>query len=156
MAYSLFSFSLCDYFACWMSNVRRSNTQFKYWILTIPEDSWSPPEEWGEDYQYVCGQLETAPTTGYKHWQILCCLRKKCTVSRVRDMFGGRAHCEPAKSQKARDYCLKEESSVAGTRFEFGEFPMRRNSKTDWDKVLLEAKGGRLDNIPSSICSWCY
>jgi len=155
MTYSLFSFSLCDLFACWMSNGRR-NTQFRYWILTIPKDTWSPPEDWGEDYMYVCGQLEKAPTTGYEHWQILCCLRKKTTLARVREMFGGRAHCEPAKSQKAREYCLKEESSVAGTRFEHGDFPFRRNSKTDWALVLAEAKQGRLDNIPAEVVVRCY
>lgn len=134
-----------------MSNVKRKNTQYKYWILTIPEDSWSPPEEWGENYQYVCGQLEIAPTTGYKHWQILCCLRKKSTLGAVRELFGGSAHCEPAKSQAAREYCLKDESSVAGTRFEFGEFPFRRNSSEDWKKTLDLAKQGNLEKIEPDV-----
>jgi len=134
-----------------MQNGRRKNTQFRYWILTIPKDTWCPPEEWGETYLYVCGQLEVAPSTGFEHWQVLVCLRKKTTMGSVREMFGGRAHCEPAKSQAAREYCLKDESSVAGTRFEFGEFPFRRNSQQDWAVTLEKAKKGKLEEIEPDV-----
>lgn len=46
-----------------------------------------------------------------------------------------KVHCEPVKvNNGADDYCLKEDTRVEGP-WEFGEKPIKRNSKVDWDKV---------------------
>lgn len=50
----------------------------------------------------------------------------------------------------ASDYCLKEETRVAGP-WEFGVKPVRRNNKTDWEEVKQLAKAGNLDKIPADI-----
>lgn len=48
------------------------------------------------------------------------------------------------------DYASKEDTRVEGP-WEFGERPIRRNNKTDWDQVYEEAKKGNFENIPSHI-----
>lgn len=45
---------------------------------------------------------------------------------------------------------MKEETRVDGP-WEFGERPIRRNVKEDWDSVLQAAKAGKFDEIPSEI-----
>jgi len=151
--FSFFSFSLCEYFSCLMSNGNTNKkNQYKYWLLTLPESSWCSPEELPTWATYIAGQVEVAPTTGYRHWQLLVCLRKKTTVSGVKKLFTNDTHAEKAmSSDQAREYVLKEETSVAGTRFEFGEFSVRRNSKKDWVKILDAGKRGALDEIPEDV-----
>lgn len=68
-------------------------------------------------------------------------LKKHCSKS----------HFEEAKSSEAvTKYVVKEESRVEGP-WEFGEAPVKRNSKEDWDEVRQNAIKGRLDKIPSEI-----
>ncbi len=66
--------------------------------------------------------------------------------------FNKRIHFEKVKRtpDTAADYCMKEETRLEGP-FEFGERPVQRNSKTDWKKVLTDAKAGRIDDIPDDI-----
>jgi len=45
---------------------------------------------------------------------------------------------------------MKEETRLEGP-FEFGEKPMQRNSKTDWDKVRKLAEENKMEEIPSDI-----
>lgn len=47
-------------------------------------------------------------------------------------------------------YCLKEDTRIEGP-WEFGTLPIKRNSKTDWDKVLELAKTGKKSEIPADI-----
>lgn len=61
-----------------------------------------------------------------------------------------RTHWEPIKSDKGFEYCMKEETRVDGP-WEYGEKPVKRNSKADWDEVLENAKAGNLENIPADI-----
>ena len=49
-----------------------------------------------------------------------------------------------------RQYCMKEETRVAGP-WEFGKIPLSRNSKTDWALVKQAAKAGDYDKIPDNI-----
>lgn len=58
---------------------------------------------------------------------------------------------EPVKRNNgADDYCMKEDTRVEGP-WEFGEKPVRRNVKTDWDQVWKDAVEGNMDNIPADI-----
>lgn len=50
----------------------------------------------------------------------------------------------------ADKYCEKEETRVEGP-WRFGEIPIQRNLKADWDSVKQAAKEGRFDDIPSDI-----
>ena len=45
---------------------------------------------------------------------------------------------------------MKEETRLEGP-FEFGEKPMQRNNKTDWEAVKKSAQKGDLDSIPADI-----
>jgi len=45
---------------------------------------------------------------------------------------------------------MKEDTRVDGP-WEFGEKPVRRNTKQDWDVVLAHAKSGNFDEIPADI-----
>lgn len=62
-----------------------------------------------------------------------------------------RAHWEPViKDNGAGEYCMKEETRVEGP-WEFGVRPVKRNSKTDWERVYEDAKEGNLEAIPADI-----
>lgn len=77
--------------------------------------------------------------------------RKPIRLNAVKALFGGRAHCEKSRSSAADDYVWKEDTRVAGTQFELGERPFKRNCSTDWAGVKDAAKAGRLDDIPPDI-----
>lgn len=60
-------------------------------------------------------------------------------------------HYELTRSDAANQYCWKEDTRIAGTQFELGKLPIKRNSKTDWDSVFSLARSGNLDEIDKSI-----
>lgn len=87
---------------------------------------------------------------GYLHWQLCVCFTNKIRLRGVRTIFGP-YHAQPTKSAAANDYVWKDETSVAGTKFELGELPVQRNSAKDWDRVRQLAKQGDLDGIEADI-----
>lgn len=117
-------------------------------MLTIPQEQYTPylPDACA----YVKGQLEQGGTTGYLHWQLLVVFKRSVRLRAVRTCFGS-IHAELCRSSAADDYVWKEDTAVAGTRFELGRKPHRRNSKADWDAILAMAKGGRLEEICASV-----
>jgi len=122
--------------------------QAKYWLLTAPHYSyvpWLPP-----GVSYLRGQLEQGEG-GFLHWQMLVIMAKKSTLTAVKELFGREAHCEPSRSAAADEYVWKEETRVAGTQFELGERPFRRNSETDWAAVRTSAIAGDLDAVPPDV-----
>lgn len=125
-------------------------TQARYWIATIPSDSYGFPSELPDGVSYVGGQLEKGEDTGFLHWQLIIGFAKKVTLQKVRRVFPGNGHYEPTRSEAARGYCFKEGTRVSGP-FELGEYPIRRNASTDWDRIREDAKGGRIDAVPSDI-----
>ena len=100
------------------------------------------------------GQLETG-VGGFVHWQLVVSASTKITLASVRATFGP-IHAEPSRSDASRAYCWKEDTRVAGTQFELGELPVRRNSKSDWDAILVAARAGRIESIPADIQVRCY
>jgi hypothetical protein len=131
-----------------MSNETR---QFKYWIATVPESKWKPPNTLPIYAEYMSGQLEEGQS-GYRHYQFVLYCKKKVTLSGIKRLFGvPEAHFEASKSDHARAYCHKQETKVEGSEFELGDLPLRRNSQTDWNKVLEKAKVGALDEVPPDV-----
>lgn len=118
-----------------------------YWLLTIPEGDFEPRLQDG--CRYIKGQLEQGEG-GYRHYQVLCVLSKKASAVRVRDMFGGRAHCELSRSAAANEYVWKDETRI-GERFEFGQLPHKRNDPKDWDKIWDLARAGNILEIPADV-----
>lgn len=128
-----------------------SNPRHQFWILTIPHSDWSPPENLDNlNTCYIAGQRELS-TSGFDHWQIVAYYTNKVRMGTVKADFTSTTHCEPTRSQAARDYVWKDDTAVEGTRFELGNLPFRRNSKTDWQAVYDAARTGLWDPIPARI-----
>ncbi|QGH73614.1 MAG: Rep protein [CRESS virus sp. ct0Vt4] len=122
--------------------------QGRYWLLTIPQHQYTPylPSH----CIWIRGQLERGEQTEYVHWQLVVCFKLKTRLGGVRSVFGN-VHAELSRSAAANDYVWKQDTYVDGTRFELGQRPVARNSKTDWDVVWKSAVTGDFEAIPSSI-----
>lgn len=121
--------------------------QARHWILTIPYHCFTP--YLAPQCCYIHGQLERGET-GYLHWQIYVVFKEKVRLRRVKSVFGD-VHAEPTRSEAGRDYCLKDDTVVDGTRFTLGALPLRRNSKTDWDSVWQSAITNTLMDVPANV-----
>lgn len=119
-----------------------------FWILTIPHHGYVPHPN--VNCSWIKGQLECGDNTGYLHWQILVAFTTKKSIAGVKSIFG-ECHCELTRSSAAADYVWKDATGVSNTRFEFGQKPICRNSKTDWETVWQSAKSGDLESVPASI-----
>lgn len=121
--------------------------QARYWICTIPRDSWEPCLP--NSAVWVVGQPEKGES-GYLHWQFLVAFGAKKTLAQVKAVLPNVGHYEPTRSSAAETY-VRKELTRDGEPFEFGRKPFRRNSAADWDLVKQAAKSGDLEAIPSDI-----
>ncbi|AXH76392.1 MAG: helicase [Kajamanuvirus moutis] len=120
-----------------------------YWMLTIPHHNfvpWKPP-----GIQFIKGQLESGEESNYLHWQLFVVADKQSRLAAIKRIFGESVHCEATKSSAAEDYVWKEETAVAGTRFELGERKIKRNCPKDWERIKQQAIESKLDEIPADI-----
>lgn len=123
-------------------------TQGTYWMLTIPQASFTPYLPPG--VSFIKGQLEQGGTTGYLHWQLLVVFKRSVRLRAVRTIFGP-VHAELSRSAAADEYVWKEDTAVKGTRFCLGKKPLRRAVSTDWENVFECAKRGDLDSVPGDV-----
>lgn len=128
----------------------RTMVQKRYWILTIPADDWSVPDELPEQLQYLRGQQEVG-AQGFRHWQLLAAFKRTVRLSGVKELFGRTCHAEPTRSAAANEYVWKEDTRVEGTQFDVGKCAFKRNSRDDWDAVWESAKHGRFEEIPANV-----
>lgn len=127
--------------------------QGKYWLLTIPHHGFLPYLPVG--CCWIRGQLELGES-GFLHWQLLVAFSKPTRLAGVRTTFGA-FHAELSRSDAADAYVWKDDTCVdPSTRFELGERPKKRNSKSDWEGILESAKRGKLDDIPADVYIRCY
>lgn len=124
-------------------------SQGLYWLLTIPHADFLPYLP--PNCAYIAGQLESGTTGGYLHWQLLVAFATKVRLAAVKKTFGTSCHAELSRSSAARDYVWKDDTAIIGTRFELGEFKLRRNNSKDWDAVKRMAIAGNLEDIPADI-----
>lgn len=127
----------------------RTYHQGVYWLLTVPQHMFMPYLPPG--CAYIRGQLESGANTGYLHWQLLVVCQKKTRLGGIKKVFGDGVHAELTRSDAAEQYVWKDDTAVAGTRFELGSKPFKRNSKRDWDAIWDAAVAGRLVDIPASV-----
>lgn len=121
-----------------------------YWLLTVPRSDFNTDGyTLDETLQYLKGQLERGEG-GYEHYQMLAVFKRKQSMSRVRELFGGRAHCELSRSSAADQYVWKDDTRI-GEPFEFGEKAIKRNEKKDWEKIWELAKEGKIHEIPADV-----
>lgn len=145
-------------------NVRTTNTgQARYWMLTIPQEHFTPylPKQ----CTYIIGQLELGenprepsqdPGRGqYLHWQLVVGFKRAVRTAAVVKLFGP-YHAEQTLSEAAEQYVWKEETRVEGTQFKLGNKAIKRNCDTDWDEIRENAKNGKLEEIPADIYIRCY
>lgn len=132
-----------------------SRIRSRIWLCTLN----NPLESLKELFElfkplYMCGQLEKGDS-GTLHFQFYLHFKLSTWFSSLKKLHSKVHFVNVQKDNGADLYCMKEESRVEGP-FEFGEKPIKRNSKTDWDSVFLNAKRGNFDNIPSDIKVRCY
>ena len=128
--------------------------QARYWLLTIPYECFTPYLP--GDCSWIRGQFEQGSETGYLHWQVFVAFKAKCTLTRVKLLFGDVIHAEHAKSKKAQEYVFKEDTRVAGTQLDLGKKPMDRTSSKDWDLIVDSARSGDFSTIPGDVLVRCY
>ena len=131
-----------------------SQRQGIFWLLTVPHRCFTPYLPPG--VSWIRGQLEVGSESGYLHWQVCLAFKKKARRRAVKRIFGDEAFAELTKSEKAADYVWKDDTRVAGTQFELGTKPFRRNSATDWESVWAAAKSRDLEAIPAFTRIQCF
>lgn len=132
-----------------MSAARNGRRQGIFWLLTIPHHSYVPYPLPGTVWSK--GQLELA-VGGFLHWQLVVAFATKKSLRQVKELFGTGAHCELTYAQQgSEEYVWKEDTRVAGTQFELGAKPFRRNCATDWEEVWTKAIEGDYLSIPANV-----
>lgn len=124
-------------------------------MFTIPFGSWEPPAVLPAGIVYMLGQGELA-ASGYRHWQLVVYFARSVRLSAAKEPFSPDSHAEPTRSSAADAYVHKDDTSIAGTRFEVGLKPVRRNVVKDWDAIWEYATKGDLMAIPSDVRIRCY
>lgn len=127
---------------------QRPYAQGKYWLLTVPVHAFMPHLPLG--VQAIKGQMEVGEETGYRHWQLVVVFQKKVRLRKVKEVFGD-YHAELSRSAAANLYVWKEDTAVAGTRFQLGNFPLSKANAEDWEKIWDHAKAGQIDLIPPDV-----
>lgn len=127
----------------------------RWFILTLNNPDVLPEELWQRSQAikgcgFMAGQLETGQE-GTPHYQFVVWVKENVRCSVIKKAFP-QAHIEIIQGtpEQAIAYCTKEETRT-GEPFTFGELPVKRNSKTDWEAVFEAAKLGDMDNIPADI-----
>lgn len=124
------------------------NPEARRWMLTLPESEYDQAEvekRLGK-YKAVVGQLEEAPTTGYRHWQLYLEAKSPIRFSTLRNLFP-KGHYKPARETRIAcvRYCTKEDS-YAGVRLNLGKIDLtvKQGKRTDLDsyleQIMLEGK----------------
>lgn len=130
------------------NGITNSRQQARYWIATVPYQSWEP--ELPDGASWCVGQGEEGES-GYRHWQFVVAFPKKITLTAVRRVLPRTGHYEPTRSTSAEGYVQKEESRIENTSFEFGEKILNRNCPKDWEKIKQQAISGDLTQIPADV-----
>ena len=98
---------------------------------------------------YTVGQLEKGEN-GTLHFQFFQNYKTSIRLSAYKKL-DPRIHADMVKvNNGAHTYCMKDDTRVDGP-WEFGTKPVQRNNKTDWEEVRLNAKRGRIEDIPADI-----
>lgn len=125
--------------------------QGRFWTLTYNNyddetiESWRKVVDEGKA-SYLCFQQEKAPTTGTPHLQGYAVFEKKKRLAAVRKVlgkgvFGILSNGSPSSN---REYCRKEESSIAGTFEEYGKLPPppEKGKRADLEAFRAAVKEG--------------
>lgn len=131
-------------------NARPPNAQARYWFGTINPGHgvFVPPTTLpgGSSLLVWLRGQEEIGESGTRHWQLCAAFSRKVRMAKVIADIGN-GSWQPTISKKAEEYVWKEETAVAGTRFEVGQKLFNPNNATDWARVRDLARGGRIDTL---------
>jgi len=128
------------------------------WIITrnISEGELLDAQSWlsslynQTNANYVAGQLERGLNEGRDHIQAYINYNNSKALAGIKK-YCNKMHIEVCRdANDSQRYCLKELTRVAGP-WEFGNKPLRRNNKDDWNEIYLLAKKRQFEEIPASI-----
>lgn len=129
--------------------------------------NWTPEmiKQDDAEFRFITGQLEIAPTTGQRHYQIFIQLKTPQRMTRVKAILQADwAHCEPKSRnstvQQCIDYCRKEESRAPGAEpFTHGECTQTQGQRNDIGDAVAAIKRGAgmaelIDDHPELIVKY--
>ena len=128
------------------------------WIITrnISDEEMIDAQSWLSSLfsqtkaTYVVGQLERGLNEGRDHIQAYINYNNSKALAGIKK-YCNKMHIEVCRdADSSQRYCLKELTRVAGP-WEFGNKPLRRNNKDDWDEIYMLAKKRQFEEIPKSI-----
>lgn len=116
--------------------------------------------------QYLCYQLEEAPSTGQRHHQGYVALTKKRTIAWLKSKVHPTAHWTICKGtpEQNRAYCTKLDTRVENTDYiEIGELPRGPGSRSDLAEFFEAVKEGaserdtrdRFYDVWAKYPQWC-
>ena len=135
-------------------------TRARWWLVTfnmqaeheIPwEEMLVKAQPLGLDF--MTGQMESAPTTGTRHWHLVIHTAKVQRPTALLKAFGLGTNVKvitAGTEDRVIAYVTKEDTRVCGPYVE-GTRPVKRNSATDWDRVREAAVAGDFAAIPSNV-----
>ena len=138
-----------------MERPKNNDKRGRTWLCTLnnPELTLEQVHQ-STSAAYTVGQLEQG-SNGTLHLQFVQNFKNPVRLAHYRKHLP-QAHCEPVLVDNGVDkYCMKQETRVDGP-WEYGEKPIQRNSRKDWESVFLKAKQGRIEEIPADIRVRCY
>lgn len=86
--------------------------QFRHWCFTSFEIQ--APVYSSEIMTKLMYQKERCPTSGTIHWQGFVTMKMKCTLKKMKELFGDRVHFEGCRGNYESNvrYCSKSESCI--------------------------------------------
>jgi hypothetical protein len=128
----------------------RKDTEHRRWVLTLPASEYDQDylETHLGKYKAVIGQLEVAPTTGYRHWQLYLESKSAIRFSTMGKLFP-KGHYEAATETRIAGvkYATREDKRAPNTPIltigQF-DFTVTQGKRTDLDsyaeQIMLEGK----------------
>lgn len=127
------------------------STKARWWMLTLNNPETETIESLHKQLcaDYGTGQVEMGEFQT-RHIQALFWFRNQKRFSALKSAVPA-GHWEPVKNIDASlKYFVKENTRLEGP-WTFGELPVKRNSKDDWEEVFNLAKSGKIEEIPAQI-----
>jgi len=122
----------------------------RIWIGTLAYTAADDISGKSESFAYAKGQQEIGVEGGYHHWQFVVWMGKPCRLSALKKIWAT-GHFELGRSSAAEEYIWKDDTAVAGSRFEIGRRPGLRSSVKDWQAIRSAACAGRLADVPDDV-----
>lgn len=117
--------------------------QVRHWCFTWYEDKWPI---WNADkINYMVYQTELCPETARYHVQGYIEFKRSMRINSIKKILGSNTiHLEPRMGSRseARNYCMKEESRVAGP-WEFGEWKEGETKRDTLATVIADIQEGK-------------